>query len=114
MTPRELAEMVGLEVITIPNESASIIDVYTSDLLSDVMANAQEFSALITIQSHKNTVAVATITGITAIILANNRPCDNEMVFAAQQEEIALLRSNDTQYTLSWKIHQVLDRDSVS
>ena len=32
---------------------------YTSDLLSDVMGNAPEDSVLITIQAHKNTIAVA-------------------------------------------------------
>lgn len=41
---------------------------YTSDLLSDVMAHIKEDDALITIQAHKNTIAVASLTGASAVI----------------------------------------------
>ena len=36
-----------------------IEDFYTSDLLSDILANAQEKSLIITIQAHENTLAIA-------------------------------------------------------
>jgi hypothetical protein len=42
------------------------------------MANARRTTVLVTIQSHKNTVAVATLAGIVAIFVANNRPVPDE------------------------------------
>lgn len=42
---------------------------YTSDLLSDVMGHAQEGDVWITIQTHKNVMAIASLKEIAAIIL---------------------------------------------
>ena len=47
---------------------------YTSDLLSDVMSKAKDGFVLVTIQAHKNTVAVASMLGLVAVILCNGRP----------------------------------------
>ncbi|MDC7221060.1 MAG: DRTGG domain-containing protein [Spirochaetales bacterium] len=85
-----------------------IADGYTSDLLSDVMGNAPDESVLITIQAHKNTVAVASLAGINAIVLCNNRPAPEEMIEAAKEEGVAVFRSSDSQFTTSWKIHDIL------
>ncbi|MBN2628615.1 MAG: iron-sulfur binding hydrogenase [Spirochaetales bacterium] len=91
-------------------EDRDILDGYTSDLLSDVMGNAPDDSVLITIQAHKNTVAVATLAGINAIVLANNRPAPEEMIEAAQEEGIAVFRADENQFTASWKIHNILTK----
>ncbi|MDR2028056.1 MAG: hypothetical protein LBP93_00815, partial [Treponema sp.] len=61
MTIREAAAALGAEIVQDKFEDALLSGAYTSDLLSDVMANAKEGGALITIQAHKNTVAVATL-----------------------------------------------------
>jgi len=45
-----------------------ITDGYVSDLLSDVMANANENMAWITIQTHKNIVAIASLKELACII----------------------------------------------
>ena len=82
---------------------------YTSDLLSDVMGNAPDDSVLITIQAHKNTVAVASLAGINTIVLSNNRPAPDDMIKAAREEEIAIFRTNENQFTASWKIHELIE-----
>jgi hypothetical protein len=82
---------------------------YTSDLLSDVMGNAPDDSVLITIQAHKNTVAVASLAGISTIVLCNNRSAPDDMIKSAREEDIAVFRTNDNQFTASWKIHNLLD-----
>ena len=81
---------------------------YTSDLLSDVMGNAPEDSVLITIQAHKNTIAVASLAGIKAILICNNRPAPDDMLQAASDEEISVFRTRDSQFTASWKVHDLL------
>lgn len=81
---------------------------YTSDLLSDVMAHAQEGAVLITIQAHKNTVAVATLCGISAMVFCNNRPVGDDVLEAAAKEGIAIFRTAATQFQTSAAIAQHL------
>ncbi|GHV85566.1 hypothetical protein AGMMS50230_11740 [Spirochaetia bacterium] len=110
MTIREAAAMLGAEILQTEFEDAPLSGAYTSDLLSDVMANAKEGGALITIQAHKNTVAVATLVNIGVIILCNNRPLqDDDMLAAAKDEGIAVIRTKDNQYTVSGKLWAALN-----
>ncbi|MFQ3620265.1 MAG: hypothetical protein SNJ78_04875 [Spirochaetales bacterium] len=86
---------------------------YTSDLLSDVMAHAKTGDILITIQAHKNTVAVAGLVGILAIIIANKRPVPEDMLAAAKEEKIGVFRSSCNQFELSGKLYQLLYADRL-
>jgi serine kinase of HPr protein (carbohydrate metabolism regulator) len=112
MNLRELPEALNLEVLQDTYEDRPLTGGYTSDLLSDVMANAHERDVLITIQSHKNTVAVATLVGVGAIILCNNRPVPEEMVQAARDEEIGIFRSAENQFIISGKVYDILHGSS--
>lgn len=105
----DLTDKLGYEPLWEPLPEGEIRAGYTSDLLSDVMGNAPDDSVLITIQAHKNTVAVATLAGINSIVLCNNRPAPEEMIEAAREEGIALIRTGENQFTASWKIHQAIE-----
>lgn len=83
----------GVEVMSCPNPSAEIKSGYTSDLLSDVMGHCPEESILITVQNHKNTVAVCTLVGAVAILVTHNRDIPPEMLEAARAERVTLLRT---------------------
>ena len=109
MTIREAAAMLEAEILQNDFEDLPLSGAYTSDLLSDVMANAKEGGALITIQAHKNTVAVATLVNISVIVLCNNRPVqDNEMLQAARDEGIAVIRTKENQFTVSGKLYAAI------
>jgi len=111
MTIREAAAMLGAEIIQGDFEDLPLTGAYTSDLLSDVMANAKEGGALITIQAHKNTVAVATLVNISVIVLCNNRPVqDNDMLEAAKDEGIAVIRTKENQFTVSGKLYAAIHK----
>ncbi len=104
----DLSDTFGFEAIFPAEGTTAIVDAYTSDLLSDVMAKALEGSALITIQAHKNTIAVASLIGIRAIIICNERPVPDDMIQAAQDEEIAIFRTNRTQFEVSGLLYREL------
>jgi hypothetical protein len=108
MTIREAAAALGAKILQDEFEDTALAGAYTSDLLSDVMANARDGGALITIQAHKNTVAVATLVNITVIIVCNNRPVPEDMLEAAKDEGIAVLLSHENQYTISGKLYGFL------
>jgi hypothetical protein len=82
---------------------------YTSDLLSDVLANAKDESVLITIQAHKNNVAVAGITGASAIIICNSKEIPQDMISAAAEEtETTLFISEKNQFETSVAVAKLL------
>lgn len=108
MNIRDFADKFGFECIQGQYQDGPVLNAYTSDLLSDVMAKAGESSALITIQAHKNTVAVATLVGINSIVICNNRPIPEEMTSSAQAEGIAVFRTDKTQFEVSGLLYCAL------
>jgi hypothetical protein len=105
MTIREAAKALGAEAAQDEFEDAFLSGAYTSDLLSDVMANAKEGDALITIQAHKNTVAVATLVNAPVIFVCNSRPLPDDMIESAREEGIAVYRTRENQYSVSGKLY---------
>ncbi len=108
MNPLDLKQLPGIELVQPEGAGEPLTGGYTSDLLSDVVANAPAGSVLITIQAHKNTVAVATLAGIRAIIICNNRPIPSDMQDAARQEKILLFRSPAHQFDVSTQVYDLL------
>ena len=69
MTVRELATQLKLEVCCgAAGLDKEIKGGYTSDLLSDVMGNAREGNIWITLQTHKNIMAIASLKELAAIV----------------------------------------------
>ena len=73
MNITEIAAALNAEICQSEFEDTELTGAYTSDLLSDVIANAKDGGALITIQAHKNTVAVATLVNISVIRTTENQ-----------------------------------------
>lgn len=108
MTIGELIAACGLEGVRVPDAGAEVAGAYTSDLLSDVMAHCPEGAVLVTVQNHKNTVAVCTLVGAPAILLVHGREVPGDMAAAAESEGVALLRTNDGQFEASCKLGKLL------
>ena len=107
----KISEIAVLEPFTCMQNNyadAEITAGYTSDLLSDVMGNADEGSVLITIQAHKNTVAVSSLAGVAAIIICNDRPVPEDMLKASADEGIAVFQTSENQFKTSALIAQHL------
>ena len=89
-------------------EDVDLAGGYTSDLLSDVMANLEEGQVLITIQAHKNTIAVASLAGAAAVIFCHGRAAAPDVVEAAAAEGIALFNTPDNQFNATCKVAKAL------
>ncbi|NBC82373.1 MAG: serine kinase [Bacteroidetes bacterium] len=81
---------------------------YTSDLLSDVMGNAQEGHVWITMQAHKNIIAVASLKELAAIIVIGNHTPGEDTIAQANQEGIPLLSTPESAFDVSGKIYNML------
>lgn len=113
MTLQEMMDACGFTGVFVPDPQAMVTAAYTSDLLSDVMAHCPDGALLVTVQNHKNTVAVCTLVGAPAILVVHNREIPEDMSTVAQREGVALLRTPDDQFTASCKIGAALAKAAL-
>lgn len=111
MTTGTIPGLIQAEVLQGDFVRADVEGVYTSDLLSDVLANGRNTNVLVTIQAHKNTVAVATVVDISLIIICNSRPIIDDMVTAASEAKIGIVRTKLSQFEVSGLLWSALQRE---
>lgn len=83
---------------------------YTSDLLSDVIANSKEGNLWITLQTHQNIIAVAKLKDLAGIIIVNNREPDADTIGKAKEESVPVLISEDMAFEVSGKLFELIDK----
>jgi len=108
MTLHELSILKGMTAVHATSPDAVIDAGYTSDLLSDVVANCPSDAVLITLQAHANTVAVCTLVGAAAILICGGRRIPDDMLAAARKENIALLTTPMNQFDASFAVKTAL------
>ena len=87
---------------------AEISGGYTSDLLSDVMGYAAAGNVWITLQTHKNVMAIASLKELAAIVLVKGFTPDQDTLDQANEEGIPILGSKEQAFELSAKIYNLL------
>lgn len=80
---------------------------YTSDLLSDVIANSKKDNIWITLQTHLNILAVAKLKELAAIIIVSKRDIEKETIEKAETENITLLRTTMNAFEISGKLYEL-------
>jgi len=109
MTLAQLVSTLGFEVITDNiNMDRNVRTGYTSDLLSDAIANIQEDSVWITMQRHINILGVAKLKDALAIVIRRNLQVEESVVEKAKEEGIAILRGSQTAFEISGLIYNAL------
>ena len=108
MTVEELAKQLSLEPVCAAEPNRMVTGGYAGDLLSWVMGRAQSGEAWITIMSNPNIIAVATLTDVALIILAEDVSPDPGVTELALQKGINLYRSAESVFTLSAKVAALL------
>lgn len=93
MTVNELAEIDVLESVLLPDPDRNVQGVYAGDLLSWVMGRAEANNAFVTIMTNVNVVAVAALVDLSCVIFAEHVEIPTEVIAAAEQKSINLLRS---------------------
>lgn len=107
MTVKELSNIDELKVTTdLFNPDTVISGGYTSDLLSDVMANGRKDNIWITMQTHLNITAVASLKEIAAVIVVMNREINKETLDKANEEQITILTTPLTSFQITGKIYE--------
>ena len=79
---------------------------YVSDLLSDVLAHAEDGNIWITLHIHQNIVAVASHKDLAAVILVQNRQPEKDAIAKAEAENIPLLVSSFSAFELAGRLYK--------
>ena len=92
MNLNDIVKDFGLEVKTGSGHlDREVTGGYVSDLLSDVLAHADEGVLWVTLHIHQNIVAVAAHKDLAGIILVQGRDPEKDTVAKAEEEEIPIL-----------------------
>ncbi|HNX79527.1 MAG TPA: serine kinase [Prolixibacteraceae bacterium] len=110
MKVSELAEALGLKVWSgSAGLDHEITGGYVSDLLSDVMGFARRGEVWITLQTHKNVLAVASLKELAAVILVKGLSPDEESILHSEEEAVPLLGTPLSAFEVTGKIFQLLN-----
>ena len=108
MTVLELAQALNLEPVCEAEPDREVTGGYTGDLLSWVMGRAQSGDAWVTIMSNNNVIAVATLTDVALVILAEDVRPGPGMAELAEKKGINLYRSPEAAFPLCAKVAALL------
>ncbi len=78
---------------------------YVSDLLSDVMGNAAENEVWITLQTHRNVLAIASLKDLAAVIIVKDLEPDEDTLAHSREENIPLLGTSYSTFEMSGKLY---------
>ncbi len=101
MTVCELAEKLSLKVITMPDGEREVEGAYIGDLLSWVMGRARSGNVWITIMSNQNIVAVASLSDVSCILLAEGVEPDATVAETAAGKDINILSTTAPAYEIA-------------
>jgi serine kinase of HPr protein (carbohydrate metabolism regulator) len=108
----QIVRQLHLNVLTAQDKlDAEVGFGYTSDLLSDVMANSKEGYVWITLQVHQNIIAVAKLKELAGIIMVNNRQPQEETKKKAEEEGVPILMTTDSAFEISGKLYRLLKEE---
>lgn len=98
MTAKELAQLLNGELITHEGCGNEVSCAYACDLLSWVMANGKQGCAWVTIQTHMNVIALASLHEMACVIFPEGVSPDEAPIQKATKEKIALIKTPLTAY----------------
>ena len=101
MTVSEMAKALDLTPLAVSDGDRTFDGVYIGDLLSWVMGRAKSANVWITIMSNINIVAVASLTDVACIVLAEGVSLDDSVRTTAEQKGVNVYTSEKTAYELA-------------
>jgi serine kinase of HPr protein (carbohydrate metabolism regulator) len=111
MKVSDLVETLNLKIFSAKEGlTRSVNGAYVSDLLSDVMGNAAEGEIWITLQTHQNVMAVASLKELAAVILVKNLEPEKEMLEKSEEEGIPVLGTSMQTFETAGKLFNLIKK----
>ncbi|MGN6712804.1 hypothetical protein [Anaerocolumna jejuensis] len=106
-------ELIDKNIFQLVNEGENlnqeITDPYCCDLLSVAMGKAPRGAVWVTVMANMNTLAVAALTDVACIILAEGVLPDEQTVNKAKEQGITVLAAGEPVFETSLLIYQLLN-----
>lgn len=109
MTVNELLNKTSLKPLCVADGEREIKGIYNCDLMSVVMSKGFSGACWVTIMSNINSVAVAALTDMAVIILADGAALDQLMIDKAKAQDINVLQSDKPIFETSLEIYKLLN-----
>ncbi len=115
MRLKQISERLSLQPVNATEEmlSADVTGGYISDLLSDVMANAERGTLWITLQTHENIVAVAVLKELAGVVIVNGRRPSEEAVEKALQEGVPLFVTPLSGFEVAGRLYMLFHAEEI-
>ena len=98
---KEIVEKLKVEPLSsVQSLDRRVASGYASDLLSCVLKGAHKDSIWVTLQSHLNVVAVASLLGLSGVIITEGARPDQETLARAENEGVVLMATPKTTFTV--------------
>lgn len=83
---------------------------YVSDLLSDVMGFGDAGDVWVTLQNHKNVMAIASLKDMAAIVLVKGIKPEEDTMEQSEEEQIPILGTDKTTFEIVGQIYELLKK----
>lgn len=111
MTVSELIKAGGFKTLNVADDAAEreITGIYCCDLLSVAMSKGFTGAAWVTIMGNINAAAVASLTDMACVVLAEGAAVDEMMVSKAKQQGITVMQSDLAIFETALKINGLIN-----
>lgn len=111
MTVSDLVNALGLKVFSGKEGlDRKVEGGYVSDLLSDVMGHGDSGDVWVTLQNHKNVMAIASLKDIACIILVKGIEPEDDTLEQSNDEQIPILGTDLETFEVVGKIYQLINK----
>lgn len=110
MTVKDIVDKLNLKVFS--GESGLQNEVkggYVSDLLSDVMGNSDAENAWITLQTHKNIMAIGSLKELACIIIVKGYKPEPEAIEKSNEDGVPLLGTDSSTFDITGRLYNLLN-----
>lgn len=108
MTVREMIEALQLKQASVGGAlDEPLTGGYVSDLLSHVMGQAKAGQVWVTMQGHQNIVAVASLVGLGAVIVAGGVEPEEHTLVKANSQEVVLCTTPMSVFEVAGRLYQL-------
>ena len=111
MKVKDIVEALNLKVLSgAQGLDKEVEGCYVSDLLSDVMGNAEMGNIWVTLQTHKNVMAIASLKELAAVILVNGQSASDDTLEQSNEEGIPFLSTDAETFETAGKIYELIKK----
>ena len=108
MKVSELMEALNLKLLTEDVAlDGEVKGGYASDLLSNVMGLAEPDMVWVTMQGHQNIAAVASLIGLSAVIVAGDAPVAEDTLKKAELNDVVIFATEASAFEVVGKLYEL-------